>query len=1319
MMNLIKKNTIIAAIFYIIGLGIGFTFNPVNFNLFLELFLIFAGIDIAVIILHIRYIKKILIYSITGITFLFLGITLYIKAMDTSSPYHISHYLDSSRWGKTTIRGVVIADPDKRERNINLMVRPYEVQINPPFGKFVKIKKGKIIVKLKPELKSYYSYGYADKIEVTGALTSFNAANNPGVVDMKNFYIHQDIWGVVTIKDDRDIKLIGKSYANKIVQFSYNLKKKLLLIIKKTMKFPESAFLGGVTLGLRNGLSYEVQQEFRRTGISHVLAVSGLHVGFIALLFLTVFSLMKIPKGIYAPLVVIALIIFTFITGAKPSTVRASMMFSIMIIFSTYFKGKWQSDLNFSLAVVALFYLIFINPLMIVEAAFVMSYTAVLSISLFATPLTNLLIRHLKGYKFIAFIFNFVLLTIFLVNNTLFLLLFYNHYFQLIFLIFIIASFKIAGRLNRKNPNFQFGIGSLGSFFVGFMGMQFAITLGNVFPISGLYFQKFAVAGIFANWIAIPLIGVIVQLGIIAGLVGLVVLKAGLIINAGNYIFSKFFLWMAHFFATSFPYPVMAKPNLATLIVYYSFVAALVWYDKIVFLIKNLYYRIIMLYEKFEYRKNLIILIASIAIIFIVGCSYLVESFVPEERVKIIFIDTKALSKFGDGDAFLVQLPDNKNILINSGPGFFKFNDVVIGLSVGKTTIAPLLTSSGITTLDAVVIQNFDTAVFTGLIDVLKMFKVKSIISAYNLEKLKSVIPDKAFLWTYQEETEYKRYITELKKKRNMSLSGDDKLTIAEYINNSNVPVDVKTKLKHGLIAKKISSDIKKQIITVLKSVRDKNINKIKNIYPKIIAQLNENALSLKNENDVIALQSLIIMMQIAKKRNIKCIQATEGDNFNFGTKANLKVLNAFNSRNKTIKDSSLVLLLKYQHKKALITGLITKKVLNKVVDRYSANIKDLDILGVPGYGDKVLNPYSFVKLTSPKYAVCHYYYKRGRYFDSSVYLNYHCYGTKFFKTDVDGAIVFNIKNNKIKYRKWIIPDKKGRVISTKNYIKQVKFKKKSGKLLIKIIDVGVGNAYLIRTPDDKNYLINAGRFGDEITTSDAGKGIIVPLLRRNKIKKLDAVFMMNMLPENIGGLIYTLKNVVVKKAYYPPFKSGSDMGRKLFYQIQKFVSKSRILKSGETIDLGKVVSVRVLNPEYYYIGTANDEKNSSLVLKLKYKKFNILITGNITGVDYDDEEPSPKSAEYYLLKNQKKYLHSIFMTIPDNGNRYSSTEKFLKGVNPEYAILSVEKYNRKLPSEDVTSRIQALNMKFYRTDFDGSINIYTDGIGVEVDTEY
>ncbi len=1334
---MIKKLIVFITVALILGLTTGFeTEPPVKY-----LSWYFTGFTIFILIAIVFYLflrtkkyGRILFYITLGLSFYSLGIYLYTHAMDTSDPGHIVHFLDSTRWGKTVIRGVVVADREDRGTYTYLKVKPYEAQMSPPDGEFRKVTKGYILVKLRPTLTHYFDFDYADKIEVKGAFLPFPSDTNPGTLDLRSFYQHQDIWGVVDVKYDEQIKLIGKEFPNKIVQLAYNIKDKMLLVFKKTMRYPESAFLGGVTLGLRSGLPYEIQEQFRRTGISHVLAVSGLHVGFIAVLFLAIFGILKLPNKIIAPLVIFALILFTIITGAKPATVRAAIMFSLLLIINNWFKGKLASDLIVSLALTGLIYLIFFNPLMLVEASFVMSYTALLSIALFGTPLTNLLKKYVKGYVFIAFILHWVLFTIILVTPSLYHFVFGNLKIALLYLLFVILTLRLARKLSIRKPEFQFGIASLPSFFSDFMGMQFGITLGNVLPISAIYFQRFAIAGIFANWIAIPLIGIIVQLGIIAGIVGMVSTKIALAINAGNYLFSKFFLFMANVFSTYFPYPVVPRPTLWQLAIYYSIISiGIVWYDPVSEFIKSTYYKIKLLWEKYELRNRIIALATSIAVIILTGFSYVVESFIPEERVKVTFIDTRALGKFGGGDAYFVQFPEGKNILINGGPAFFVFKEIgfkdffYLGMGVGKTAISPMLTSQRITSLDGVIIQNLNPEQLGGLVYIIQNFGIKRIYSVYPLKKLQNKIPRDIKWWSYGEEGFFNRYIHYLKEHQSSQLSSADRVTLKEYISDADISPKKKRMLYSALLKADIPSSACEEMVQVIKSIREKR-KKAEEKYIKLIAQtLGEKSIieAMEEENlsrsemakEVCRMIGKII--QVADLKDIEVIQVKEGDELTFGTKAKIKILNPPKIlKTDNIFDNSMAFLIEYQGKKIFIPGYISKERLDYITKKYAKLISNSDVIEVPMYGKKEFNTYNFIKLISPKYAVCHYYYKKGRYFDSETYLNYHCRGIKFYRTDKDGAVIVTIKNRNLKVKNWAEKDKL-RLQGQKKYIAERKIKNKKKVFEFIALDIGAGSAYYIKTPDDKHYLIGGGRYGDEIKASNPGKWIILPFLKQRGVDTLDGVFLINTRSENIGGLITPLKYIKCKKVYttgIPGFTKEYDLLGSVI--ISKKIPEVS-LRAGKTLNLGKDVTLKVLHPSTAYKGKGSTKKNS-LVLKIIYKKMSFLVTGDITAKSWGDKvAPAPGTPEYNLLHSKyKKELKSVLTTVPDEGSKFSSSMPFVKAISPQIAIISVQRFSRYNPSDDAISKYREVGASIYRTDEDGTIYVYTDGNKVEINTE-
>ena len=147
---------------------------------------------------------------------------------------------------------------------------------------------------------------------------------------------------------------------------------------------------GALTLGLREKLGDEIKQSYRVSGAVHILAISGLHVGILyVVLFYSLAFLKRRRWGKIVLVLVImtALWFFALLTGLSPSVLRATTMFSFVLIGQTL--SRYSSVYN-SLAISA-FILLFINPSLIYNVGFQLSYCAVLGIVILQPRLHNLM----------------------------------------------------------------------------------------------------------------------------------------------------------------------------------------------------------------------------------------------------------------------------------------------------------------------------------------------------------------------------------------------------------------------------------------------------------------------------------------------------------------------------------------------------------------------------------------------------------------------------------------------------------------------------------------------------------------------------------------------------------------------------------------------------------------------------------------------------------------------------------------------------------------------------------------------------------------
>lgn len=163
-----------------------------------------------------------------------------------------------------------------------------------------------------------------------------------------------------------------------IKHLALRFRKVLQAKLANTMTDKKSlAIVSAMTLGYRDMVDDEIKEEFRKSGIIHIMAVSGLHVGIVSLIIISLLRIVRIKTGL-ASLIISLIIIWTyaFITGLSPSVTRASVMFSFLN--TGYFIYRPVKPLNSVMA--SAFLILIINPSMIYEASFLLSYSAVISI---------------------------------------------------------------------------------------------------------------------------------------------------------------------------------------------------------------------------------------------------------------------------------------------------------------------------------------------------------------------------------------------------------------------------------------------------------------------------------------------------------------------------------------------------------------------------------------------------------------------------------------------------------------------------------------------------------------------------------------------------------------------------------------------------------------------------------------------------------------------------------------------------------------------------------------------------------------------------
>ena len=689
------------------GIAIAMVFTiPISLTKSLFIFG-FISIILSLFLIHTRHAVRITSF----IGFAVLGLANTIRFQDTSFPGHLAEaVLRLTNDTNITLEGVVFEPPDIRE---TYTIVPLKViRLLNTDGVPVPIQKGNVYIRLYPSVgEIYHSIGYGDRLEFRSiALSEPDAAANPGAFDMKKFLNNQRFYAIAAIRHPNQIEHKGSGIGNPLIRVAETVKNHLLIIIKKTLPNPESTFLGGVLLGLRSGLSLDVRDNFRAAGVSHVLAVSGLYVTIITLFFMGLFTLLKVPRTSAFILILCALILFTLITGARPSTIRASIMNSVTLLFF-YFRGiKLSRSILLGISVAAI-YILLRNPLLLTEAAFLFSFSAVLSLALLTQPVLRFCMIALRGFFriFLFFEFLFFAYTFSFTPD--------NPFKSPVLVIFGLLILVLGILADHFLPSL-FEFRRLPFWFTTFFAAQIAIQLG-MFPLTAFYFKKISVAAPLANFIAIPLIGVIVQLGLFAGILGsipIVGIYAALCLNAANWVFIRVFLQSAHFFGARFPFPDISPPSPRFLAIYYLILLLIVVRP---LLLSHLAPRARYLYRNLRLPAvgvRLAILLILIVFLTVFG----IRSAHNTPSQLTVTLLNPSLFYMGGGNAIHIRTPAGSHFLVDAGPMFDLRQNEPIPIDIGQRVVIPALLENGARKLKGLVLTSFESRHIGGAIAILE-----------------------------------------------------------------------------------------------------------------------------------------------------------------------------------------------------------------------------------------------------------------------------------------------------------------------------------------------------------------------------------------------------------------------------------------------------------------------------------------------------------------------------------------------------------------------------------------------------------------------
>lgn len=297
---------------------------------------------------------------------LFLGAARYQAAQPTFSEADLAWYNDSGR--SVEVVALINEPPDVRDSHIQLVLTAEQIVM--PNGSRMAVG-GQLLA----YLPTGGQWQYGDRLRIRGELH-----NPPEGEDFsyKAFLARQ---GVFSYMPYASASLLEQHAGNRFLQAVYAFRETGLRLITGYLPDPEAALLCGIVLGVESGIPQDVDQAFKDTGTTHVIAISGFNITIVASFISIFFGRVLGPRrGAVAALIAISL--YTIMVGGDAAVVRAAVMGGLSLFARQV--GRQQHGLN-SLALTAGVMLLF-NPMLLWDIGFQLSFAATLGLILYAGP---------------------------------------------------------------------------------------------------------------------------------------------------------------------------------------------------------------------------------------------------------------------------------------------------------------------------------------------------------------------------------------------------------------------------------------------------------------------------------------------------------------------------------------------------------------------------------------------------------------------------------------------------------------------------------------------------------------------------------------------------------------------------------------------------------------------------------------------------------------------------------------------------------------------------------------------------------------------
>ncbi len=606
-------------------------------GLYLQIGIVFLSIGLIIltcVIIKIFKLKK-------GISFIFTMICI-IAIMHVDTLEKNYEKMISKIPKEINMQAIVISDGIDKEYKYTYVIKVIKIENN------VLEKNIKINLNLKKNILKEDLPKFGDIIEITGNYEEPESARNYKSFNYKDYLKSKGNYGTIDCKSCSIISNNNIRGVNKAIHLvQSNLKNNMT----RTLNEEEGALCVGILIGDREKISDTTEENFKRSNLTHLLAVSGSHITYIIVALTNTIG--KTNRKFANIFTIIFLIFFMALTEFTASVMRASIM-GILTLMASILNRK--SDTINNLGISSLILLMY-NPYFLLDAGFLLSYAGTIGIILFSDKIKNFIenvilkrekssdnIKYLDDNKEIIGIKKHRIIFKKILNN-------------------LIDSFSITLAANLL-----------------------------IIPIMAYMFNTISFTFWISNILAAPIMEIVTIFGFIVYFISIIIpILAeflGIILNFLLMLLLKIAETSSIIPGTSI---YVKTPSIISCAIYYVSIFTILKIPELkqTTKINNIIVTIKRYINKYKFKVILV------TILLVLLSKYIIK-FVPN-GLSIYFVDV------GQGDCTLIKTIQNKTILIDGGGSEFGSFDV------GESILLPYLLDRGITKIDYLMVSHFDS----------------------------------------------------------------------------------------------------------------------------------------------------------------------------------------------------------------------------------------------------------------------------------------------------------------------------------------------------------------------------------------------------------------------------------------------------------------------------------------------------------------------------------------------------------------------------------------------------------------------------------